>query len=254
VSNSWPLTVRLFLVLAVLFLAQSARAGAQASQLITPAFSEPVPAETAGDLLFARGQYLEAIDAYGLAPRDATTLNKIGVAWHHLSAVGQAQEKYEEALALRPNFPDALSNLGAVYYTEKKYGRAIGLYRRALKIAPDSPITDVNLGTAYFAEHRNSQGLDAYRMAFLLDPTVFNLDSATLIGGPMNKEQRAEEYYAIAHLLAEMHDTGHAIDFLRKAFGAGFSDTKRLRGDPAFASLHLDPDFASLAGEEDKPK
>lgn len=236
----------LSLLIAALFLAQGHNSGAQPRPPVSFQSVTAMAPEDAGDVLLARQQYLEAIDAYNRAPYDATTLNKIGVAWHHLSAVGQAQRKYEEALALRPNFPDALNNLGAVYFAEKKYGQAIRLYRRALQVAPDSPVTAINLGTAYFAEGKHSQGLEAYRTAFQLDPSVFDLDTANTISGPVTDQERAQLDYCIAELLAQMHNDDRALDYLRRALAAGFKDGKRLNQDPAFVSLRLDPNYAPL--------
>jgi len=215
-----------------------------------PGSFQPITAmapEDAGDVLLARQQYLEAIDAYNRAPYDAATLNKIGVAWHHLSAVGQAQKKYQEALSLRPDFPDALNNLGAVYFAEKKYSQAIRLYRRALQVAPDSPVTAVNLGTAYFAEGKHSQGIEAYRTAFRLDSSVFDLDSPNIISGPVTDQERAQLDYCIAELLAQMQDNDRALDYLRRALAAGFRDGRRLSQDPAFATLRLNADYGPLA-------
>ena len=248
-TNRWLVATRLSSVVAVLLVAIGPCIGAQTRQASLPSPRAMTP-EAAGDLLFARGQYLEAIDAYMRAPYDAATVNKIGVAWHHLSAVAQARKNYEEALSLRPDFPEALNNLGATYFTEKKYGQAIRLYRRALHLAPDSPITAANLGTAYFAEGRASQGLAAYRTAFSLDSTVFDLDSPSMIfNGPITDQERARQDYCIAELLAAMHDQERALEYLRKAFDAGFKDGKRLWQDPAFAELRLTAGFASLIGE-----
>lgn len=202
--------------------------------------------EDAGDLLFARGQFLEAIDAYSRAPYGAETFNKIGVAWHHLSAIGEAQKNYEKALSLRPDFPEALNNLGAVYFADKKYSQAIRLYRRALQLAPDTAVTAVNLGTAWFAQGKSARGLDAYRSALSMDPTVFDLDSPRIVSGPLTDEERAQQDYCIAKLFAETNDQDRALEYLRKAMGAGFKDSKRVMRDPAFAQLRETPEFAKL--------
>jgi tetratricopeptide (TPR) repeat protein len=231
---------------AALLIVLSHCASAQAHQ---PQFPRAVPPGTAGDLLFAHGEYLEAIDAYSHAPADAATLNKIGVAWHHLSAVDQARTSYEKALALQPNFPDALNNLGATWFAEKKYSRAIRLYRRALQLSPNSAVTAANLGTAYFAQGKPGPGIEAYRAAFSLDSTVFDLDSPSIVNGPITDQERALQDYCIAELFAERHNQSRALEYLRKAFGAGFKDSKRVWQDRAFAELRLSADFADLMAE-----
>ncbi len=248
-SVPWPVSIRLLLAVALLFLVPGARADAPPTQNEPPAFDNPMTPEAAGDLLLAHGRYLEAIDAYSRAPYDAATLNKIGVAWHHLSAVGQARLNYERALSLEPDFPEALNNLGATWFAQKEYSKAVHLYRRALQLSPQSAIFAANLGTAYFAEGKFSEGVEAYRNAFHLDAAVFDLDSAYIINGPITDEERAEQDYCIAELFAAMQNDDRAVDFLHKAFNAGFNDAKRLRRDPAFAELRLSPDFDSLVRE-----
>jgi tetratricopeptide (TPR) repeat protein len=246
-SNRWPVARQLPFAILFFLLAPI---GSAVGQATPPVASTPaLPPEAAGDLLFAHGEFLEAIDAYNHAPADAATLNKIGVSWHHLSAVDQAKRSYEKALDLRPNFPEALNNLGATYFAQKKYSQAIRLYQRALQLSPGSAIFAANLGTAWFAEGKSTQGLMAYRTAFARDPTVFDLDSPQIINGPITDQQRAQQDYCIAELFAEMNNLDRALEYLRKAFAAGFKDRKRLWQDHAFIELRATADFAQLIGE-----
>jgi tetratricopeptide (TPR) repeat protein len=239
----------LSLALAALLLAQSHSTSAQTLQASSFAAQPALTPEAAGDVYFARGRYVEAIDVWSRAPYEAATLNKIGVAWHHLYAIGQARKSYEEALALRPAFPEALNNLGASWFAQKDYRQAIRLYRRALKLDPTSAPFVANLGTAYFAVRRPTQGLEAYRSAYALDPTVFDVDSPRVVSGPITDSDRAQKDYSLAELFAQMQNPDRALDYLRKAFSAGFADRKRLWHDPAFAALRLTPEFAALMGE-----
>ncbi len=246
---SSPLARKLFPLLTILLLFPEPPTLAQTIAPVSPPQPRALPPEEAGDLLMARQQYLEAIEAYRLAPYDADTLNKMGVAWHHLFAIGEARRNYELALAMRPDFPDAINNLGAADFAEKKYGEAIHLYRRALQLAPDSAIFLVNLGTAWFAEGKSSRGMDAYRNALSMDPGVFDLDSPQIVNGPITDRERAEQDYCIARLFAEINNSDRALEYLRKAVGAGFHDRRRLLHDQAFASLRQTADFAAFAAE-----
>jgi tetratricopeptide (TPR) repeat protein len=251
VLNRWLVAGQLCLAAAFLLHPQSSAAAA--SQSPAPRSANPptrtLLPEDAGDLFLARGEFVEAIDAYSRAPYDAATLNKIGVAWHHLSAVSQARMNYERALSLRPNFPEALNNLGATYFAQKQYSQAIRYYRRALQLSPDSAVTAANLGTAWFAEGKSGRGLEAYRNALSMDPTVFDLDSPQIINGPITDEDRARQDYCIAELFAQMGSQDRALDYLRKAFTAGFKDRRRLAQDPVFAALRTTAEYASLTGE-----
>ncbi len=242
-------TFRLALAFAIVALLFTTALHAAAQTHDPPPPRHALSPEAAGDLLFARGEFIEAIDAYSHAPADPVTLNKIGVSWHHLSAVDEAKRNYEQALLLRPNFPEALNNLGAALFTQKKYGQAIRLYRRALKLSPDSAVITANLGTAFFAEGKPGPGIEEYRSAISMDPSVFDLDSLQIIGGPVSDRDRAEQNYCLAELFAQMNAPDRALQFLHRAFNEGFKDRRRLAQDPAFASLRDTADFAELMGE-----
>ena len=205
--------------------------------------------EQRGDLLIARQQYLAAIDAYRQAPVTAVTLNKMGIAYHHLFALDEARRDYQKALLIRPNYAEAINNLGAADFAQGRYKDAIKLYRRALRLMPESAVIAANLGTAYFARGKYNNGLEAYQTAFRLDPTVFSEDTP-LVQGPTASRDRARQDYCLAELFAEAGDKVHAIEFLRKALDDGFSDHNRLMQDTDFAQLRKTSEFAQLMAEE----
>jgi tetratricopeptide (TPR) repeat protein len=244
---------RLSLAAAALLLLQSPLARpaslSQSNPPATVALSS-LPAEERGDLLMVRQQYLAAIDAYRQAPEDAQTLNKIGIAYHHLFAVDEARKSYEKALLIRPNYPEAINNLGAAEFTQGNYKQAVRLYRKALKLMPHSAVIAANLGTAWFARGKYDSGLEAYQTAFRLDPNVFDADSPAIIQGPANPGERAHQDYCIAELFAEAGKENLALDYLRRALDAGFKDRNRLLQDTDFAELRKTPEFAQLMAEE----
>ena len=62
--------------------------------------------ELRGDLAMARLQYLAAVEAYRQAPSDSAQIwNKLGLAYHHLFAIDEAQRDYLRSLRLRPDYP-----------------------------------------------------------------------------------------------------------------------------------------------------
>jgi tetratricopeptide (TPR) repeat protein len=215
--------------------------------------STPPPAMTAeqrGDVFMARQQYLAAIDAYRQAPADAVTLNKLGIAYHHLFALDEARKDYEKALLIRPNYPEAINNLGAAEFAQGHYKQSVRLYRKALKLMPNSAVIAANLGTAYFAHGKYQSGLEAYQTAFRLDPDVFATDSGQIIPGPSESQDRARQDYCLAELFAEAGHQDKALEYLRKALNDGFHDRNRLMGDSDFAQLRKTPEFAQLMAEE----
>jgi len=210
--------------------------------------------EDRGDLFMAHQRYMEAIDAYGQAPRDsAARWNKLGIAYHHVFALEQAKTDYEQALRLKPKYGEALNNLGAVYYAEKDYKRAEKFYHRALRVLPNSATTYNNLGTAYFADGKFKQGAEAYRSAFAIDPRVFNEDPLQTISEASTSAERARLDFCLAELYAQAGMKDRAIEYLRKALDSGFRDSNRLSQDPEFASIRHSAEFAQLMAEAKLP-
>ena len=243
--SAGPLTLAAALCCAAPF--ASASAIPQTSPTLA---AEAMPPETRGDLFMARGQYVQAVDAYRqTSPMTATAWNKLGIAWHHLSAFDEARRDYQQALLIRPNYPEALNNLGATYFEQKDYGKAIKLYRHALELMPDSAVVAANLGTAYFAKGKYKPGIVAYRKAFQLDPSVFS-DEATVVRGGTSAEDRAQQDYCLAELFAQAGMKESALDYLRRAFNEGFHDRSRLMQDAVFAQLRHTADFAHLMAEQ----
>ena len=209
-----------------------------------------LPPEERGDLMMARGRYLEAVEAYREAAPSAVVLNKMGIAYQHLSAVDLARKDYQRALLIRPNYPEALNNLGAAYFAKRDYKKAIRLYQKALKLMPDNAVIAANLGTAYFARRDYRHGLAAYQQAFRLDPDVFGTDSSHLVPAPTDRADRAQQDFCVAELFAQAGNLNQALEYLRKAFDEGFKDRNKLMEEAAFARLRQTAQFAQLMAEE----
>lgn len=238
------------LILAALFCAVPRGSAEALPQTATTIALESMPPEMRGDLCMARGEYMQAVDAYrSVDPMTAVVWNKLGIAWHHLYAVDEAKRDYERALLIRPDYPEAINNLGAAYFEQKNYKKAIKLYRHALKLMPESAVIAANLGTAYFARGKYKRGLEAYRIAFSLDPTVFSDPRMTVRGGTTQAD-RAQEDYCLAELFAQAGMKDSAIDYLRRAFDEGFHDRNRVMQDTVFAQLRKTADFAHLMAEQ----
>jgi tetratricopeptide (TPR) repeat protein len=207
--------------------------------------------ELRGDLAMARLQYLAAVEAYRQAPSDSAQIwNKLGLAYHHLFAIDEAQRDYLRALRLRPDYPEALNNLGAVYYAKGSFHRAEKYYLRALRLNANSAATYSNLGTAYFAQHKADKGLAAYRTALALDARVFEDAAPQLVSESLPARERAQQDYALAVLFAQSGHSDRAIEYLRKALNEGFDDRKRMLGDETLASVRALPAFAELMSEQ----
>lgn len=221
------------------------------NSLSTPAMTR-LSAEERGDIYLARGEYVQAIEAYRDAPRSAEVWDKMGVAWHHMNAIGEARHDYQRALLIRPNYPEALNNLGATYFANRDYKKAIRLYRDALRLMPKSAVIAANLGTAYFARGKFRQGFEAYHRAFELDPTVFDEpDSLANVAANTSLSYRAHEDYCLAELFAEAGMQKQAIEYLTRALNEGFDNKQQIMQDSVFVQLRKTQEFAQLmAGQK----
>ena len=203
--------------------------------------------EQRGDIFMARKMYREAMEQYRQCPQSAVVLNKIGIAYHQLTALDTAKRYYERAVRLNPKYPEAINNLGTVFYAKKSYRRAVRQYRKALKLSPDSASIYSNLGTAYFSRKKYKEASEAYQKALALDPEVFEHKSSYgVLLQERNVEERAKFHYYLAKTYAQAGMNDRALVYIRKALEEGFKDRKKFLEDPEFAPLQKLPEFQQL--------
>lgn len=223
-------------------------------------FAQPEPAppartvgpEMRGDINMAHKKYREAIQAYREAPEDSAVLaNKIGIAYHQLTELGNARRQYERAIKLNPKYAEAINNLGTVYYANRSYGRAVKQYKKALQFAPNSASIYSNLGTAHFARHNYDLAAEAWAKALSLDAEVFEHRSSQ---GVLLQErtvgERAKFHYHIAKLYAKSGLNDRALLYMRKSIEEGFKDKKKFLEDEEFAPLRELPEFKEILAME----
>ncbi|MGC2398654.1 MAG: tetratricopeptide repeat protein [Acidobacteriaceae bacterium] len=213
--------------------------------------STTISPEIQGDLLMVHHSYAAAIDAYEQQnPRTAVTLNKIGVAYHHMFALGEARKYYQMALSLKPDYADALNNLAAVYHGQRAYRQAERTYRLALKYSPESAITYCNLGTAYFAEEKYKPGMEAYRKALALNPNIFDPGQTQIVQETTTRRQLVAVNYYLAKTYATAGKMQEALGYLRRAMEAGFKDRALIMKEKEFAALRSTPEFQQMMLEQ----
>jgi tetratricopeptide (TPR) repeat protein len=222
-----------------------------ATEVVPSQQIEPLSPQVEGDLLMVHRSYVAAIAAYQRdAQRSPVLLNKIGVAYHHMFALGEARKYYQMALAMNPHYPDALNNLAAVYHGQKDYKQAERTYKQALKFAPDAAITYCNLGTAYFADEKYKPGMAAYSKALALNPHVFDAGQVQIVDESSSRRQLVAVNYYLAKTYATAGKMEESLGYLRKALEAGFRDRKHLMKDKEFAALRTTPEFHQLIMEQ----
>lgn len=206
-----------------------------------------------GDIQMARKMYRDAIETYKQAPESAALWNKIGIAYHQLSEINNAQKAYERAAKLDPKYTAAINNLGTIYYSKKNYRRAIGEYKRVLRISPDSASTMANLGSAYFARKQYQLASDTYQKALALDPEIFESRGGTgTVVQDRTVGDRPTFFYYMAKNYAKAGRNEQALNYIRKALEEGFKERKKFTEEPEFSPLQSDPEFQKLMAMEPK--
>jgi len=220
---------------------------------VVPAQPKPqLTPEMRGDILMARKQYREAVDAYDESKQvTATLINKMGIAFHQMLETDLARKYYERAIKMDPKYSEAINNLGTVYYAKRSYRRAISQYKKALKLSPDSASIYSNLGTAQFARKKYKEAAEAYDKALSLDPEVFERrGSHGVLLQERTVAERAKFHFYMAKTYAKAGAVERALQYIRKSLEEGFKEREKFQQDPEFAMLQELPEFQQLMSLE----
>jgi len=203
--------------------------------------------EQMGDLYMARKEYREAMLLYKrLAdqnPQNPIYLNKLGIALHQQTALGQALKYYERAVKADPSYADAQNNIGTIWYQKKKYGKAIKAYQKAISIRNDMPVLYSNLAYAYFGDKKYEEAIASFRQALAMDPHLFEHNSSRT--GSILQDRtvgdRGRFYFLLAKSYAEAGNVERCLIYLRKAKDEGYKELAAIKTDPSFAVVMKDP-------------
>jgi tetratricopeptide (TPR) repeat protein len=203
--------------------------------------------EQMADLYMARKEYREASQLYKRLvdqnPQNAIYFNKLGIAMHQQTVLGQALKCYERAVKLDPTYADAQNNIGTIYYQRKKYGKAIKAYQKAIAIRNDMPVLYSNLAYAYFEDKKYEQAIGAFRQALAMDPQLFERNSSR--NGSILQDRsvgdRGKFYFLLAKSYAEAGNLDRCLIYLRKAKDEGYKQLAAIKEDPSFAAVIKNP-------------
>jgi predicted TPR repeat methyltransferase len=199
--------------------------------------------------LVARGRYWAAADAYRKAleilPRDAAVHNKLGICYQQLGNHVMARRSYDRALELNPQYAEVWNNIGTLEQSAERLKAAVEAYKKAIRLRSDLATPWKNLGNAYLALEKPEEAFEAYEEAFRLDPTIVETQG---LGIPAVGVDAAMQRFYIAKLLAANGHVDAALEFLRRAREAGFTDFDRVRQDPDFKAVVEDARFEVLFG------
>ena len=107
-----------------------------------------------GSQFFAEGNYKDAAEAFEKVPalqRTPAVLNRMGVSYHMLNRLREAEAVYKLALKADQDHAASHNNLAALYYTQRKFGDADGEFRRAAENDPQNTVIRRNLRSARYA-------------------------------------------------------------------------------------------------------
>jgi tetratricopeptide (TPR) repeat protein len=218
--------------------------------------------EQMADLYMARKEYREASQLYRRLvdqdPQNAVYFNKLGIAMHQQTVLGQALKCYERAVKLDPAYADAQNNIGTIYYQRKKYGKAIKAYQKAIAIRNDMPVLYSNLAYAYFEDKKYEQAIGAFRQALAMDPQLFERSSSR--NGSILQDRsvgdRGKFYFLLAKSYAEAGNLERCLIYLRKAKDEGYKQLAAIKEDPSFAAVIKNPAIQEVLAPrpEDTPQ
>ena len=103
----------------------------------------------------------------------ASLWNRLGIAYHQQSLLGDALKCYEHAAKVSKGNGEAWNNMGTVYFQEHKLAKAIRTYKKAIGFNSQNATFYSNMGIAYLNDRHVPEALDAFRQAVRLDPEVF---------------------------------------------------------------------------------
>jgi Tfp pilus assembly protein PilF len=206
--------------------------------------------EKRADSFMARKMYEDAILEYSKAVAidkyNASTFNRLGLAYHQSIRIKDAEFNYREAVKLNPYYVEAFNNLGTIEFLKKNFDRALDQYKKALKLRPESSTILHNVGACLFAMERFEEGMEVYRQALRIDPQLF--EHAAGFGTIIQTTSRNDslQNFYMAKMFASAGDKDRAISMLYKAYEDGFKDIEKIKKEPAFNDLADDERFQRL--------
>ncbi len=89
---------------------------------------------------------------------------------HQAGRLAQAEEQYEQILAVQPDHSDCLHLLGVIAHQRGRHEDGVRLIQRAIAIKSGDPAYHSNLGVTFRALNRFEEAVAAFRRATQIDP------------------------------------------------------------------------------------
>jgi len=226
-----------------------------------------------------QARYDDAIAAWKLAvaatPDNLTVMSYLGGGYNMKSQYDEAADTFQRVLALDATVAAAWANLATARFFQRKYLDAVRAAEKATELAPDRFLYWGNLGDNYRWASMPDKAGGAYEKAIRLvkerlkanpaDTTTraslavyyaksgaipAALDEIRQLDLTARNDIRVQFRAAIVFELAREREK--ALDYLRRAAGAGYS-MHEIANEPELAALRNDPRYSAIANRKGVP-
>lgn len=228
-----------------------------------------------GSFYYGQGRCREATEEFKqvirLAPDNFTGYSNLGGTYLLDGRYAEAITMLQRSVALRPT-GFAYSNLGTACFFQRRFAESAAAYEQAVKLGSRDWLVWGNLGDSYcFLSGKRTQADEAYRKALSLGELGLqvNAKDAALLGymayyhAMLNEKEKAQACekqalavaprdpellfnLALAH--SRLGETGHTLDWLKRALAAGYSRAT-VRDTPLLDNLRNTQGFQKLFHE-----
>jgi tetratricopeptide (TPR) repeat protein len=182
-------------------------------------------------------------------PNDSVTWNRLGIAYHQQSLLGDALKCYERATKVDKTNGDGWNNVGTVYFQEKKFAKAIRAYKKAIALNNTRGAFYGNMGIAYLNYKKVPEALASFRQAVKLDPEVFtDTGSFGTVLQDRSVGNRGMFFFMMAKSFAGAGNAERCAYYLRKSRDEGYVDFGKATTDPGFSSVLTNPSVREILG------
>jgi len=201
--------------------------------------------ELKGDSARVRNNNVEAVYYYRSALHvigpNSVLLNKLGVAELQTGDRNTARKHLKQAVKLDPRNVPALNNLGVLACLDRNYNAAVRYLKSALALQETNASAHLNMAEAWFGLGEVDRAMTEYTRALELDADILSSSPGAVVAHVSTPEQRARVAFTIAKAYAKRGNLEGALEYLRRAKEANFSDLKNVYKDQTFAALWDDP-------------
>ncbi len=202
------------------------------------------------DLAFTRKDFYAALIKYleagRLNPNSHYIQNKIGIAYSQLKYYQEAADAFLRSIGLSPKYEFAYNNLGTVYFAADDKKRAERYFKKAISINGNVASFHINLGTLYFEKKKFDKGMAEWRKGLAIDPGIMSKSEGISLAAAGRRVNLGEKSYFIARLYASQGDVDHAVESLKQALAAGFTNIEAIRNERDFDPIRQEEKFLAF--------